>query len=132
MRPTSKTYETRLPSSRNQRANLDVSGRVEATMSSSVFSDWLCKTRPRKNKHMTHVTVCCSNFNAQNDWSFLFQIGKIAEFIPEQLCLAQFHPSTMKTSNSVPELSKLAQLRTIADVACHVGTLSWLGSDKAS
>jgi len=71
MRPTSKTYETRLPSSRNQRANLDVSGRVEATMSSSVFSDWLCKTRPRKNKHMTHVTVCCSNFNAQNHWSFL-------------------------------------------------------------
>ena len=98
MRPTSKTYETRLPSSRNQRANLDVSGRVEATMSSSVFSDWLCKTRPRKNKHMTHVTVCCSNFNAQNDWSFLFQIGKIAEFIPEQLCLAQFHPSIMKVS----------------------------------
>jgi hypothetical protein len=41
MRPASETtYETGLPSSRNQRANLDDSGTEEAFMSSSVINDW--------------------------------------------------------------------------------------------
>jgi len=35
--------------------------------------------------------------------------------------LTQFRPSTIKTSDSVPELSKSGQLRPFADVARHVG-----------
>jgi len=41
----------------------------------------------------------------------LFKISKIAKFVPELLlCLAQFHPSTMKLSTSISILPKLAQL----------------------
>ena len=37
--------------------------------------------------------------------------GKIAKFVPELSCWAQFRPSTTKTFDSVPELSYLAQFR---------------------
>ena len=50
-------------------------------------------------------------------------LSKIAKFIPKLSCLAQCCPSTIKTSNSVPKLFKLAQLHQFADVAHHVGCL---------
>ena len=46
--------------------------------------------------------------------------SKITEFIPELSYLAQFHPSTMKVSNSVFKLSKLTQFRLFDDVAHNV------------
>ena len=53
----------------------------------------------------------------------LFKISKIAKFVPELLlCLAQFHPSTMKLSTSISILPKLAQLLPFADVARHVSS----------
>ena len=53
----------------------------------------------------------------------LFKISKIAKFVPELLlCLAQFHPSTMKLSTSISILPELAQLLPFADVARHVSS----------
>jgi hypothetical protein len=52
--------------------------------------------------------------------SLSFFLGEIAEFVPKLSCLAQFCPSTMKTSDTVLELSKSAQFRPYADVACHI------------
>ena len=73
-------------------------------------------------------SIHCSLLLQHRDMKFEFlgppyiREGKIAEFVSEQSCLAQFDPSTMKTFNSVSELSKLAQLHPIADVARHVGS----------
>ena len=61
----SKIYETVLPSSRNQRANLDDSGTEAAIMSSSVFNGWFCIICKRNNKHMTHVTLIQIQFRTK-------------------------------------------------------------------